>query len=257
MDLKEQVKLQFGKNAHNYVGSTHHAEGEDLLLLSEWAKTEQATRALDIATGSGHAALTLAPWVAELTAFDLTPQMLETARKFLQDKGYPGVRFVPGDAERMPFGEASFELVACRIAAHHFPDPASFVKEAARVLAPDGCFLLLDNIAPEADEMDRLYNEVEKLRDPSHARAWKKTEWIRMTENAGLRLEQLIQSRKTFLFKPWCARMSLPDTERRSLEALILGQSEEMKRRLGVTVEAGRLIGFQGDYMMLKARKVG
>lgn len=78
-----------------------------------------------------------------------------------------------------------------------------------------------------------------------------------MTENAGLRLEQLIQSRKTFLFEPWCARMSLPEAERRSLEALILGQSEEMKRRLGVTVEAGRLIGFQGDYMMLKARKVG
>lgn len=255
MDIKERVKLQFGRNVANYVHSPLHEEGADLQLLADWVKSEQAKDALDLATGGGHAALAVSPLVERLTAVDLTPEMLSTAEAFLRSKGHDRIRFVAGDAEKLPFEPASFDLIVCRIAAHHFPNPDAFVSEAARVLSAGGTFILMDNIAPEAEEVDRLYNDVEKRRDPSHVRAWTKTEWIRRTEGAGLRLEQLVQSRKTFVFESWCRRMSVPEAEQRELEAYILGRSAALKRAMGVTEAEGRMVSFEGDYMMLKARK--
>ncbi|UQZ85906.1 putative methyltransferase YcgJ [Paenibacillus konkukensis] len=256
MDIKEQVKLQFGPNAAKYVNSPGHASGEDLRLLAEWVQAENGAAGLDIATGGGHAALVLAEHVRQATTLDLTPQMLQEAEAFLRSRGKETVRYVQGDAEKLPFEAESFDVVTCRIAAHHFPDPDAFVGEAARVLKHGGSFILFDNIAPESDDADALYNEVEKRRDPSHYRAWKKTEWIRRAELAGLRVELLVQTRKTFVFDPWCGRMNVSEQVKRELEAYMLGWDDSLRRQLGVSEEEGRVVFFQGDYMMLKTRKV-
>ncbi|RKN70679.1 class I SAM-dependent methyltransferase [Paenibacillus ginsengarvi] len=256
MDIKEQVKAQFGANAANYVASPRHASGGDLDVLSEWVKPERAAKALDIATGGGHCALALASAVDEVTTLDMTPEMLREAEAFLAAKGIANVHYVQGDAEQLPFGDESFDLVACRIAAHHFPDPDRFVQEATRVLKSGGCFILMDNVAPESDRLDALYNDAEKRRDPSHFRAWKKSEWVRRTELSGLRVEQLQQTAKAFEFEPWCARMNVSEPVRRQLEADMLGWPEEVRRQLRVREENGRLVGFEGSFMMLKARKV-
>lgn len=255
MDIKEQVRLQFGANAAHYANSPLHAQGDDLKLLAAWVKQEQPARALDIATGGGHASLVLAEHAGQLTALDMTAEMLKQTEALLNARGYDKVRYVQGDAEALGFAAETFDLVACRIAAHHFPHPEAFIQESARVLQPGGSFLLLDNVAPESDTLDALYNEIEKKRDPSHYRAWKKTEWIRRVELAGLRVEQLLQSRKTFVFQAWCERMNVPVLVRDELEAYISGWPQEQQEQLGVTVEDGRLISFQGDYMLLKARK--
>lgn len=256
MDIKERVQMQFGANAANYTLSPLHAEGADLALLAAWAEAERPARALDVATGGGHAALAIAPFARELTALDLTPQMLATAEALHRSRGWTALRYVQGDAETMPFAAEAFDWICCRIAAHHFPSPDAFVRESARVLAPGGCFALLDNVAPEQDAADRLYNEIERRRDPSHYRAWKKSEWLRRVELAGLRVEQLAQSRKTFRFDAWCDRMSVPADERARLEADMLNQPEAMRRALGVQTSDGRLVSFEGDYMLLKARKI-
>ncbi|WP_079914398.1 class I SAM-dependent methyltransferase [Paenibacillus sp. 32352] len=256
MDIKEQVKAQFGANAAKYVSSPRHASGHDLTLLGDWVKEEQAQSALDIATGGGHCALALAGAVREVTTLDMTPEMLREAEAFIRSKGAVNVTYVQGDAEHLPFEDESFDLVACRIAAHHFPDADRFVEEAARVLKPRGCFMLMDNVALEPDLLDTLYNDVEKRRDPSHFRAWKKTEWVRRTEMAGLRLEQLQQSDKPFAFESWCARMNVPKDVQDQLEADMLGWPAEVRKQLGVRSEGGRLKEFVGSYMMLKARKV-
>lgn len=256
MDIKEQVRLQFGSNAAHYVSSPLHASGDDLKLLADWVKVENAGKALDIATGGGHAALVLAEHVTEVTTLDMTEPMLREAESFLNSRGYTQVRYVQGDAEAMPFENDYFDLAVCRIAAHHFPDSDAFIREAARVLRSEGSFILFDNVSSESERLDALYNEVEKRRDPSHYRAWKKTEWIAKAELAGFRVEQLMQSRKTFIFDSWCARMNVPESVKRELEAYVLSRSADLQRQLGVQTEQGKLISFQGDYMMLKARKV-
>ncbi|CAG7654427.1 class I SAM-dependent methyltransferase [Paenibacillus allorhizosphaerae] len=255
MDIKNKVLEQFGKNAQEYVESPIHSSRDDLEILEAWVKAEKPAAALDIATGGGHAANTAAPWVGQMTALDLTPEILKAAETYIAGKGHSNVSFVLGDAESLPFASETFELAMCRIAAHHFPDVDAFLNEALRVIKPGGCLLLLDNVAPEAAALDELYNDIEKRRDPSHARAWKKSEWIRKVETAGLETEQLLQFQKTFQFESWCQRMKFAGEPKEALESLMLGQPSDVRRALGVQTEDGKLVRFQGKYMMLRARK--
>ena len=169
-DAHERAKAQFARTAQGYVTSASHAHGEELALLLELAAPVAGRRVLDVATGGGHVALAFARAGALVTALDLTPAMLEAARAFLASRGV-AAHFVEGAAEALPFEDASFEVVACRIAAHHFRDPARFVREAARVLVPGGSFLLADNVAPLNAELAAAMNAVERRRDPSHVRA--------------------------------------------------------------------------------------
>ncbi|CAN7745991.1 class I SAM-dependent methyltransferase [Paenibacillus sp. LjRoot56] len=255
MDTKDHVKAQFGANASKYVVSPRHASGQDLKTLVEWAQPENAAQALDIATGGGHCALALASFVGEVTTLDITTEMLQEAEAFLTKKGCPNIRYVVGDAENLPFAKEQFDMVSCRIAAHHFPDPDRFVEEAWRVLKYGGSFILMDNISPEADRIDTLYNDIEQRRDPSHFRAWKKTEWIRRIELNGFRVEQLMQTGKPFEFATWCARMNVPEQVQQELETDMLNWPEADRKQLKVHSENGKLLSFEGSYMMLKARK--
>ncbi|MDR6555064.1 class I SAM-dependent methyltransferase [Paenibacillus qinlingensis] len=255
MDIKEQVKAQFGANASNYVVSTRHSSGQDLNTLIEWAQSENAVQALDIATGGGHCALALASHVSEVTTLDIATEMLQQAETFLAGKGCTNMKYVVGDAENLPFVQEQFDIVACRIAAHHFPNPNRFVEEAWRVLKHGGSFILMDNVAPESDRIDTLYNHIEQRRDPSHFRAWKKTEWIRRIELNGFQVEQLLQTGKPFEFTDWCARMNVSDQIQQELENDILNWPEADRQQLKVHSENGKLLNFEGSYMMMKARK--
>ncbi len=163
--MKNQVKQQFSRNAEKYVTSARHAKGEDLAWLVSCAKANANMNVLDIATGGGHVANALAPLVRHVTAYDLTREMLEAAERFIGGNGYTNVSYVTGDAEQLPFEDESFDLVTCRIAAHHFTDIPVFAAEALRVATPGGKLLLIDNVAPEQDHLDQFYNDIEKFRD--------------------------------------------------------------------------------------------
>ena len=92
---------------------------------------------LDVATGAGHTALAFAPHVAKVTATDITEEMLAQAKKLAASRGLGNVKTVPAKAEDLPFPDMSFDLVTCRLAAHHFADVAAFAAEAFRVLIPE------------------------------------------------------------------------------------------------------------------------
>ncbi|GIP39989.1 methyltransferase [Paenibacillus sp. J31TS4] len=250
---KELAMQQFGAHAGHYVTSALHAQGPDLKWLVEQAALSGTERLLDVATGGGHVVNALAPLVREAVACDLTPEMLEAARGLLAANGRTNVTFAEGDAEALPFGEAAFDLVTCRIAAHHFPDPNAFVRECRRVLRPDGRLLLVDNVCPEEPDADALYNEVEQTRDPSHFRAWTKAEWIARLEGAGLKVHSLEAFPKTFRFQDWCERMGVEPAVREHLERKLLDAPEPLRRRLGVQEEAGRLVSFAGESVLIAA----
>jgi ubiquinone/menaquinone biosynthesis C-methylase UbiE len=140
-----RVRSQFGRTANAYVESTGHAQGAELAQMVALAHALHpgalaAKTVLDVATGGGHTALAFALAGAQVTATDLTPEMVAAARAFVQANGGEGVRLGVAPAEDLPFADAGFDLVTCRIAAHHFADPERFVREAARVLKPaDSC----------------------------------------------------------------------------------------------------------------------
>lgn len=255
MDYKELAKKQFGAHAEQYVVSPRHAKGPDLQKLVLAAEADGSERLLDVATGGGHVVQALSPLVREAVAYDLTPEILEAAGRFLADNGRTNVTFVQGDAEHMPFPDQSFNLVTCRIAAHHFPQPDAFVAESFRVLAPGGKLLLIDNVSPQERDADLFYNDVERRRDPSHFRAWTKAEWVARLENAGFRVTELESFGKPFPFRDWCDRMGVTEEDRLQLEERILTAPEEIRTRIGVAEEQGALISFQGESVLFVARK--
>ena len=147
---KDLVQQQFGAHAAAYATSTVHAKGASLGRLVELVKPERNWQALDIATGAGHTAAAFAPHVARVIASDLTEEMLQEAAKLAAGKGFANMETARADAEALPFEDARFDLVTCRIAAHHFPDVPTFVGEVWRVLKAGGTFALVDNISPDA-----------------------------------------------------------------------------------------------------------
>jgi ubiquinone/menaquinone biosynthesis C-methylase UbiE/catechol 2,3-dioxygenase-like lactoylglutathione lyase family enzyme len=253
---KEAVKSQFSRSADGYVKSQIHAKGKDLSKLIEIAKVSPEARVLDVATGGGHVANALAPFVKKVTAFDLTQEILHVAESFIKGNGHKNVDFVQGDAENMGFSEHSFDMITCRIAPHHFPHVTSFVQEVARTLKPGGQFLLIDNVAPEEDELDQFYNEVEKRRDYSHYRAWKKSEWIIILEEQGFEIDEWYHFPKTFLFEDWTDRMHLTNGEKQNLSTFMLNSSQKIREKFRIEPEDGYVYSFQGESVLLNATKV-
>lgn len=255
MDIKKNIQKQFGRNAESYINSPLHKDGEDLQKLLEMASISGRELVLDVATGGGHTANGFAPFVKKVTALDMTSEMLAAAETFIIGKGHSNVEFVQGDAENLPFPEKSFDLVTCRIAPHHFPHIDQFIQEVFRVLKPTGQFLLDDNVVPEDDELDSFYNHIEKKRDYSHYRAWKKSEWLKMIELAGFEITEWHRFEKTFQFEPWCKRMQLSKEDQRELNQYILNASPKIKTKFNIRVQENHIISFQGEAILLKAVK--
>jgi ubiquinone/menaquinone biosynthesis C-methylase UbiE len=214
---RDLVRRQFGQNAANYATSVVHAKGASLERLVELMAPDGDWRVLDIATAAGHTAFAFAPHVAEVVASDLTPEMLEVARAGGVERGLSNVAYELADAESLPFDDASFDAVTCRIAPHHFPNPQAFIAEVARVLRPGGRFGLVDNMVnPEASQ---FVNDWERKRDPSHVLALGLEEWESMTSAAGLATEQAETMAKRMQFQAWTDNMSVPDDVRVELLA--------------------------------------
>ncbi|OEH93577.1 class I SAM-dependent methyltransferase [Bacillus solimangrovi] len=255
MGIKKDVQKQFGRSADSYVTSKGHRKGKDLKKLVEIAQTNRTEQALDIATGGGHTANALAPFVQKVIAMDLTIEMLTAAEEFITSNGHHNVDFVQGDAEKLPFSDGLFDIVSCRIAAHHFPNIETFISEVHRVLKNGGQLLLDDNVASEVDEFDQFYNHIEKVRDYSHYRAWKKSEWLQMLEVKGFEIQELHRFEKQFEFHNWCERMHLSDVEKQALNELMMQSSESVKSKFRIHIENEQVISFQGEAMLLRARK--
>lgn len=218
---KQLVQKQFGANAAAYVTSKVHAKGDSLKRLVELVKPQPHWGALDIATAAGHTALAFAPHVAHVIASDLTDEMLVQARKLATERGATNLETAKADAEALPFPDQSFDLVTCRIAPHHFPDIARFVGEAWRVLKPGGTFALVDNVSPDerttpgfspAELADAaiVYNDFEKIRDPSHGRALTVGEWSGIVASTGFAITHTELMDKVMDFATWCRNMQVP-----------------------------------------------
>jgi ubiquinone/menaquinone biosynthesis C-methylase UbiE len=185
-DRYEAVRSTFAPAAAAYTASAGHADADALARVVAYAAPRSTDIALDIATGSGHTALAIAPYVASVVALDITPEMLAETARNASGRGLGNVRVQLGAAEALPFRDGSFDIVTVRTAPHHFADIAQAVREMARVARVGGRVVIVDTTVPEDDVLDAEINAIELLRDPSHVRNYRPSEWRRMVEAAGL-----------------------------------------------------------------------
>ena len=253
--IKQRVQGQFGKNAEKYVLSEGHAHGEDLALAVKWLQPTLENVVLDIATGGGHVAKTLAPLVKNVTATDLTERMLETTRIHLTENKVQNVTYVLADAEELPFLKNSFDIVTCRIAPHHFPNPDLFIQEVSRVLRPNGRFLLIDNIVPNEKPMSDFINLAESIRDPSHVKCLTKDQWRSLFEEQGLKVEQDIIRKKKHPFNSWLDRMAPTDAHKLAVTSMLLLAPENIKSYFNILIKDETIISFDTDQWIALAIK--
>ena len=167
-----------------------HADPAVLARLVAMARPRPEWTALDLATGAGHTALALAPHVRRIIGFDLTREMLEQAVALAHEAGGPGLALCQGDAHRLPFPSAAFDLLTCRRGAHHFADLPRALGEMRRVLRPGGRLVIDDRSVPEAAEAAELMNRLDRLHDPSHVREHSPRAWRELLRDAGFAVEE-------------------------------------------------------------------
>jgi ubiquinone/menaquinone biosynthesis C-methylase UbiE len=262
---KDLVQQQFGAHAAAYATSTVHAKGASLGRLVELVKPQPQWQALDIATGAGHTAAAFAPHVARVVATDLTEEMLEESAKLAKSKGFSNMETARADAEALPFPDGSFDLVTCRIAAHHFPDVPTFVAEVWRVLRAGGTFALVDNISPDAEstpgypntelrDAALVYNAFEKIRDPSHGRCLGMAEWTEVLSDTGFNVLAKERLPKDMEFQPWAERMGCDRLTVERLRTMLTDGSAALKAFLKPRDESGKL-WFTLDEALILAHK--
>jgi SAM-dependent methyltransferase len=170
------------ERAEAYRASEEHREGLDLDLLVEWA--EDTRTALDVATGGGHVARRLRERALEVVTCDPAPVMRPD---------------VVCRAEDVPFADGSFDVVTCRLAAHHFENASAGMQEMARVARE--LVLVVDNLW-----MNEAGEDANRLRDPSHVRNYTEAEWGSLFAEAKLEIEDVRTMERALRFEPWLER---------------------------------------------------
>jgi ubiquinone/menaquinone biosynthesis C-methylase UbiE len=215
---KETVRKQFTRTADAFAKFAVRDSAEVLAEKVEFARPQAQEIILDIACGPGAFVLAVAPRTHFAAGIDLTPEMLRQAREFQAEKQVVNAAFACADADQMPFPDASFDLVSCQHAFHHITKPELVLAEMLRVAKPEGRLLILDPLAPESDAKFELYNQIERLRDPSHTSSLRLTTYLSLFEEQGLEISRQSVRRRARSFDQWMKRAGLAPGQKRYAE---------------------------------------
>jgi ubiquinone/menaquinone biosynthesis C-methylase UbiE len=217
-------------------------EGEDSFFadarLAAWVARhleplDSSMLVLEVACGGAHQGEAIAPHVGRVVGADLTPEMLDVARRRLRDRSLDAVALARADAARLPFPDDSFDLTFCRFAVHHFAEPREQLDEMVRVARPGGRVAVVDLISADP-ELAGAYNDVERRRDPSHTRALTADELERAVEGTGTTLEHTTRVDVRAPVERWLAQASTPPDV-----------ADEIRAELRAELEGGRSTGMR------------
>jgi SAM-dependent methyltransferase len=212
------VNHVWSERAQLYRQSEAHREGEDLDLIVEWAGEAAGRRALDVATGGGHVARRLREAGFGVVSSDPAAGMEPD---------------VVARAEELPFDDGSFDVVACRVAAHHFEDVERAVSELARVAS--SLVVVADNL-----NLGDVVEAAERLRDPTHVRCLTEGEWREVLAAAGLELEGVRVFDKRIEVEGWLERAGCDGERALRVRELLTDRIEDGRVVLSRIVLRGR-----------------
>jgi ubiquinone/menaquinone biosynthesis C-methylase UbiE len=180
------IRDQFTRQATPFSTASPITDAGALQMIVNAASPAVDDTVLDVACGGGIVVCALAPHVRYATGIDMTPAMIERARRLAAEKGIVNVAWQEGDVSALPYPDAAFTIVVTRFAVHHFPDPSAVLREMVRVCAPGGRIVVVDTCASADPAKAAEFNRLEKLRDPSHVRALPLTGLQGLFRHAGL-----------------------------------------------------------------------
>ena len=195
----------WSQRADAFRESPTHREGADLDLVVEWSEPGPDVKVLDVATGGGHVARRLREEGCTVVTVDPAPGMKAD---------------VVAPAEHLPFEDGSFDVVTCRIAAHHFTDIRAAVAEMARV---SNRLLVIEDNLFRGEHVE----EAERLRDPTHVRCYSEDEWKEMVEAVGFEIEQVQDFPRRQSLSAWLERVETPLDDARRIRELLAEHIED------------------------------
>ncbi len=244
----------FGRHASAYLPDRGRFDRADLDRLLDVVEPLPTDDVLDVGTGTGQLALTLAPRVRAVIGVDVTEGMLGKARQAARDRGLHNVRFERGNATRLRWKNAEFDLVVSRRAAHHFTNVNAFLAETVRVLRPAGRFGLADMCSPELD--GGLLDLVERTRDPSHRHALSPEEWSQTLPSHGLRLRRREILEQYLPIAAWLSPVAEGSLEEAGVRRVLSAASIQDRRALGVREQGGIIDGWTKQRIVLVALRI-
>jgi ubiquinone/menaquinone biosynthesis C-methylase UbiE len=183
---RDLILDQFTRQAALFSMAAPITNEAALRMIVDAAQAGPDDTVLDMACGGGIVVCAFAPYVRHAIGIDVTPAMLEEARRLAAEKCLPNVDWRLGDVTALPYPDCTFTIVVTRYTFHHFIDPLVVLREMIRVCTPGGRIVVVDTCASEDAAKAAAFNRLEKLRDPSHARNLSFTELRGLFAAAGL-----------------------------------------------------------------------
>src|SRR5215467_2719663 len=146
---QELILDQFTRQATVFSSASSITDEGALQMIVEAARPGPEDTVLDVACGPGLVVCAFAPRVRHATGIDVTPAMLERARKLAAEKRLSNVSWRQDDVYSLPYADGSFSIVTTRFSFHHFVDPAAVLREMLRVCAPHGRIVVVDDYASD------------------------------------------------------------------------------------------------------------
>jgi SAM-dependent methyltransferase len=224
----ESLVGEFSHQAESFNRSQAANAPETLAALVDLADPRPGERWLEAACGPGVVARALAPRAGSVHGVDLTPAMVELARR--EAAGLENATFSVGDATALPDPDGAYDGAIARFTLHHVPVPARLVEELARVVRPGGAVVLADHLLDEDPEAAAWSAEIERLRDPSHWASLPLERLRALGADAGLELEREEISPLALDLGDWLERGSGTAAARALLERLMVARPAGARR---------------------------
>jgi ubiquinone/menaquinone biosynthesis C-methylase UbiE len=192
MEHNKVIRKAFSKQAASFGDTGLTLSSQDILdWIVDLLPLDKQFRVLDVAAGTGHLSRAIAPHVREVVAIDITVEMLEQAREEAGRRKLDNLSFEEENAEKLPYKNDDFDLVVSRLAIHHFKKPMIQLREMVRVCKPNHRIGVIDLLSPEDKRIAKIYNHLERLRDPSHTVALSKKQMTKILGEVGIAVEKI------------------------------------------------------------------
>ncbi len=229
MGNQNEVRKNFGQRAAEYRLSSTHGNPLALKRMVNLIKPSSDAFALDVATGGGHTAIALAKCVKQVVAIDITQEMLAEAKIASSQAGVSNITFRAEDVHNLNISDCQFDIVASRLAVHHFSDVNRALREMCRVLKPSGKLYILDCSVIDGEEPEKEINRIESLRDSSHQFSYSPRLWHQLLEELPLTIDHTSLLKEQYELPRWFDRMGTDRNNRKEIFRILNSLSAECK----------------------------